>query len=281
MDFNIAKKAIDYYIPRVKFNGLATISFFGGEPLLNYELIKKLVDYINRNFKNIKKIFHVTTNGTLINKDISKFFIENEFLLNISLDGPKNIHDRYRLFPNGAGSFDKIRRNLLSIKNMNEKYFRSKVYLQPVLVPPFCYKEVFDFFYKDELFSLVSYVGLGYVTLRGSKIKLNIYNKRNMLNDNNYLKQQKYNYLISKQKREKNKMFFNFFMKDLLRIYNRPQGLEKHLKDFIHVPGICLPGNRKLFVDCDGKYHMCEKVERSIPIGNVEDGLNIKKLINQ
>lgn len=98
-------------------NGLEniTISFFGGEPFMNFKLIKFSVDYINQNYKDKKVTFSVTTNGTILNFDQIKFIKENNIATLVSLDGTKNAN-KYRVFRNGKNSFDKTLSNILNFK---------------------------------------------------------------------------------------------------------------------------------------------------------------------
>ena len=108
MNFSIAKMAIDEFLSNSKYSDKRCISFYGGEPLMNFDLIKKCVAYINSK-KLLSPIdYLITTNGLRINKNIAHFLYKNKFFVNISMDGTKNIHDRYRKLINGANTFDII-----------------------------------------------------------------------------------------------------------------------------------------------------------------------------
>lgn len=93
MDKACFKKAI-LTIPK-EIENIGIFSFFGGEPLLNYDLIKTAVPIIKSKY-NVKE-FEVTTNGILLNKEIIRFFADNNFKLVISFDGPKKIHNFLRI----------------------------------------------------------------------------------------------------------------------------------------------------------------------------------------
>ena len=86
--------------------------FMGGEPLLEFELIKKCVSYILQRKGDKKILFTMTTNGTLMTEDVIEFLVKYEFNLMISLDGDKKSHDINRRFKTGKGSFDIILENL-------------------------------------------------------------------------------------------------------------------------------------------------------------------------
>ena len=78
MDFDIAKNAVDYLIYKSNKTKL-TICFFGGEPLLNFPLIKRVVEYCHKKIENSEKVinFSMTTNGTLLTPEIDEFIINN------------------------------------------------------------------------------------------------------------------------------------------------------------------------------------------------------------
>ena len=74
MDFETAKKAIDFYLKRSEKADQLALSFYGGEPLLEFELIKKCVSYILQRKGDKKILFTMTTNGTLMTEDVIEFF---------------------------------------------------------------------------------------------------------------------------------------------------------------------------------------------------------------
>ena len=100
------------------------IGFFGGEPLLNFELIKKLV----LKYKD-KYYWSITTNGTLFNDEILHFFIDNQIGILLSIDGNKLTQDFNRPLKNGKSSFDKLEPYLKIISNnFPNTVFRSTLY---------------------------------------------------------------------------------------------------------------------------------------------------------
>ena len=89
------------------------VSFFGGEPLINIELIKLGLKLFNKNFKVNK--YEITTNATLVNKDMLKIFKNYNVLLNMSLDGPRDINDYLR----GIGTYEKILKTISMAKEID------------------------------------------------------------------------------------------------------------------------------------------------------------------
>ena len=117
MSAETARKAGDFLIDQFGSNDFS-IGFFGGEPLMNFEVIREVVRHTRQKASERGKMssFHLTTNGVLLTKDVAKFLIENNFSLIVSIDGPREVHDQMRIFDNGKGSFDIVLKNLQNIK---------------------------------------------------------------------------------------------------------------------------------------------------------------------
>ena len=90
------------------------INFFGGEPLLNFPVMETVVGHAKAkgSIGGKKVLFQVTTNGTMLDEKVIGFFREHKFKVLVSLDGPREIHDRQRIFADGSGSYDAIVRHL-------------------------------------------------------------------------------------------------------------------------------------------------------------------------
>jgi len=108
MSISIAKSAIDFLSQECPIEDTARIVFFGGEPLLNFEVIRFATEYALETFEaqNRGVTFAMVTNGLLLNDDIIKFLIEHRFSLVISLDGVKRVQDAQRPSTDGEGSYD-------------------------------------------------------------------------------------------------------------------------------------------------------------------------------
>jgi uncharacterized protein len=125
MSNHIAFKAIDWLIEKSQNQKKLTISFFGGEPLLNFELIKSVVEYSLKKGDKLSKDFefNINTNATLLNDEIINFFLKNRFKIIVSIDGDKEIQDSQRPFKNGKGTFNtilpRVKKLLLSIPDVS------------------------------------------------------------------------------------------------------------------------------------------------------------------
>lgn len=106
----IAKKAIDFVIARSGKRHNIEVDFFGGEPLMNFPVIKEVVAYGRELEKRYGKVFKftTTTNAVLMNDEIMDFLNREMDNVVISIDGRPEVHDRMRPTPNGKGSYDLI-----------------------------------------------------------------------------------------------------------------------------------------------------------------------------
>jgi len=115
MKFDIAKKGIEFLLKnRNRTLKILRINFFGGEPLLNFSLIKNIVKYcknIERNL-NIRFKFSLTTNGSIFNQEIINFLKNYDFFIEISLDGPPEIHNLYRKTNEGKNTYELVKNNI-------------------------------------------------------------------------------------------------------------------------------------------------------------------------
>jgi len=102
----IAFQAIDYFIEHAPDNEELWAYYYGGEPLLNWDLIEKTVKYVKSKNKNVK--FGIQTNATLINKFFAEKLKKYNFKVGVSIDGTSKFHDKNRIFANGLGSYDMV-----------------------------------------------------------------------------------------------------------------------------------------------------------------------------
>lgn len=110
MSFEVGKRALDFLVENSGTRKNLEVDFFGGEPLMNFGVVKDLVKYArsiekekNKNFR-----FTLTTNGVLIDDDVIDFANKEMSNVVLSLDGRKEVHDRYRVDYNGKGSWETI-----------------------------------------------------------------------------------------------------------------------------------------------------------------------------
>ncbi len=127
MSYEVGKKALDFLIANSGNRRNLEVDFFGGEPLMNWQVVKDLVAYgreqekiHNKNFR-----FTLTTNGVLLNDEVQEFVNKEMSNVVLSIDGRKEVHDYMRPFRNGRGSYDLIlpKFEKLAESRNQEKYY--------------------------------------------------------------------------------------------------------------------------------------------------------------
>ena len=129
MSFEVGKKALDFLVANSGNRVNLEVDFFGGEPLMNWDVVKQLVAY-GRSLEepNNKKFrFTLTTNGVLLNDEVMEFVNKEMSNVVLSLDGRKEVNDRMRPFRTGKGSYDLIVpkfQKLAESRNQTNYYIR-------------------------------------------------------------------------------------------------------------------------------------------------------------
>ena len=110
MSFEVGKRALDFLMENSGTRRNLEVDFFGGEPLMNWDVVKELVAYARSVEKEAGKNFRftLTTNGMLIDRDVIDFANREMSNVVLSLDGRREVHDRYRVDYQGRGSYDRI-----------------------------------------------------------------------------------------------------------------------------------------------------------------------------
>lgn len=118
MSFEVAKSAVDFLVAKSGSRRNLEIDFFGGEPLLNLDVVKRTVEYArslekekNKNFR-----FTITTNAMLLDDETTDFFNREMYNVVVSIDGRKNVHNSVRKTALGGESFDTAMKNALRFK---------------------------------------------------------------------------------------------------------------------------------------------------------------------
>ncbi|HLP62529.1 MAG TPA: radical SAM protein, partial [Candidatus Deferrimicrobium sp.] len=152
LSFDTSRKVIDFFseIFGKRLQKELTVGFYGGEPLINFDVIEKIVDYSKKVFPNWVLRFTITTNGTLLDDRMIHFLVKNNFSLMVSLDGNEKNHDSRRIFPDGSGSFHLIIENIEKIKNIDNEYYNERVSFIITYSNDLPIEDVFHFFLSDD-----------------------------------------------------------------------------------------------------------------------------------
>lgn len=122
MSWETAKKAVDFLWEHSIDSSNINIGFYGGEPLLEMDLIRKVITYSERLFIGKMLSFSITTNGTLLTEEMVHYFEKHHVRLMISLDGPKEINDSNRVFKGGAGTYDTVMERIAMVRKVAPDY---------------------------------------------------------------------------------------------------------------------------------------------------------------
>ena len=292
MSFDVAQQSIDYYYKQYtkifnKLNDQAkalildiaspTLSWYGGEPLLNFEVILNSAEYFKslpwslHNIPTEKLEFTLNTNLSIMNEEILKFLVENKVILFASLDGPKEEHDKCRVFTTGKGTFDVAYANLMEIKNYNPEYFKTKVIILGVCTDLHDVEKCKKFIESQGTLSfdqyLADYKG---VFVKNAEEKLKIFHQ-------NYKKElevekQKID-SISNFEEEKSKLKDIFDFIDIQ--VDNPDGKNK-----LNLLLTCPMAYDNLMAGADGIFHICHKTDGSMPVGNYNTDVEFDKVVS-
>ena len=108
MNEKTARESVDFMLRESGDNKVAHLTFFGGETLMNFPVLRSTISYARERAAEFGKEvdFSLTTNATLLRPEIIEFLAENRVGVTISIDGPKEMQDQFRVFKNGTGSYD-------------------------------------------------------------------------------------------------------------------------------------------------------------------------------
>jgi len=272
-------KAADFFCKRALDSETPFITFYGGEPLLRFELIRETVKYVKKNYHNKKFGYNLTTNAVLFNKEILDFFIENDFYVMVSLDGPGKINDRYRRFKNGKATFKRIMEALKFIKEYNKDYYSRRVSISSVLSPPFDkINELLDFFYTDKTLYEIK-----------GKIRSNLVDTNNTTFIEDFIleKSLKEYSRVFRQLSKRLKKYIldnNFYHLTIEKtqifkiLYNLSRQPTKKLHEYVKPLGSCHIGMRRVFVTTNGDFHICERANYNYNIGCLEKGFDYERI---
>lgn len=278
MDFEIARKGIDFLVSHSKDSQIIGVGFYGGEPLLEFDLLTKIVEYAEKKAEGKEILFTLTTNSTLLNTKIVKYFVDHNISIVISLDGPKEIHDSNRKFAsNSCGTFDKVIKNLENIRNNYKDYFDKKVLFNAVIDP-------------ENDFNCTSEFFLSYEALKDSAVNSTIikdtYSKSQIILNEDFSIKISYEYfkvflmMLKRIERKYVARLFDSYIFGFERLHRRLKPIPD-LPEKGHHGGPCIPGVHRLLLNVKGDLYPCERVSETseiMKIGNIDTGFDLEKV---
>lgn len=278
-----AKRAMDLFFElhqeKVKrgYKDEPKINFYGGEPLLNFELVKETVAYA-RQIGMDQAEFLITTNGTVMNDEIIDFLAKNNFLVSFSLDGNEFNHNRNRVNVEGKPTHQTVFKNIIKYHDRLKLYKRNSV-----INITCCFDDytdmirVTDFF--EEMSSRVDNLNVIYNKIY--EIDTSYYDdceeryKNNAdISKNTY--SESVNHLFQKYYIEEKNKEIPKSVKSIFTSYYIIKNRKKGILDF-HQGNACIIGD-KICVSPDENIYICEKANQEVNIGNLKDGLDFDKI---
>lgn len=283
MSFETAKQAVDMFLEHSGERTKNVISFYGGEPLISFELIKKTVNYVKSTFVGKDYSFNMTTNATLFTKEMMDFVVANNFNLVFSIDGPEKIHNKNRTRIDGSGSFSAAFGNLKRFLEQYGDEYARHISINMVFDPQNDVDEMLQLF-EDPIFDKDINVM--------ADVADDVHLEKSIKENSSYIEKMTYQYFMG---------YLNFlqivdglkvppFMKTTFNAMERECALLKKgspgLPNSGAPGGPCIPGQRSIFVNVDGELFPCEKVSEisaAMKIGTLDGGIDYiqaEKLLN-
>lgn len=275
MSFEVASRSVDFFMERAKDKNSVVIGFYGGEPLLEFELIKRVVSYVEENYSEKKVSYGMTTNGTLLTEEAVSFLIEKHFNIIISLDGPKDQHDKYRRFVSGKGSFDVVMENMQRIRTQHPVFYQN-LRTNTVVTPDKDLEALEAFLNKDEQLEGIT-PGISMLNDSGNKEEFAFGPENRVVNERERAKLMLY--LLDQIEEAQVAKTHRRYLDDLIFLCKTNQSIGK-MTETAHHAGPCTVGVRKTFVDVQGNIYPCEKVGEvpAMRLGNVFEGFDLERV---
>lgn len=287
LSFDNAKILIDYLFTLWReyevdfYQHALTVSFYGGEPLLNVPFIKQVQEYLETTYAGCLELsYSMTTNAILLDRYMD-FLAEKNFNLLISLDGNKEAQS-YRVDHHGENSFDRVFKNVKLLQEKYPDYFEKNVNLNSVLHDRNNTVDIYQFM-KHEFGKRTMISELNTSGIREDK--------REQFRGMFLSKQSDFYQALSSYPQLVDEMFYDVADTKMLYLYLEEfsGNIYKYYTDLLvskkQMPlmptGTCPPFSKKIFLTVNGKILPCERIDQKYVMGNVKSGkvtLDLKKI---
>lgn len=258
MSVKTADKIIDEFFVKRKDHPQAVI-FYGGEPLLNFPIMKHIIARLKK--MNEKPLLSVTTNAICLEDDnVLDFLVDNNFLMNISFDGP--VQDIVRVDMEGRGTFKRLMNIIEKISKKYPDFYRENIGFNVTVTPASDLPATVKFFHTDPLF-------------KGKTLNIirnydpdNLFCRKNDFVENEKVLAEEFENLRHEYPNiYKDRMAFydGCFLQVMAQLNKRPMGNTGCLP----LNSCCYPGMNCAFIDVDGTVCACERTEHA-PIGHID-----------
>lgn len=271
MSLDTAKKALNFYKEHSIDSEMASITFYGGEPLIEFQRMKEIVSYAEQIFEGKEILFGITTNATLLNEEVIDFLLEHKFNITISIDGPQKVQDKNRKFKGGQGSYDIVIKNVSLLHDKNPDLMKN-VTISMVIDPEQDYSELVTLFQLP----ILEDVNLTYTMVeKDAEI---------LPPSNDYLTKYQYDLFLAYVEyfRSDDKKYASKLVKrDLDAFKSGMSRFKTNILSQMAAPGgPCVPGKMRLFVNSFGDLYPCERVNEDccMKIGTLENGFDYNQI---
>lgn len=278
----VAFRALDIVLSHLKSDSFA-LTYYGGEPLLNQELIKSTISYVLKKRPDLKLHVSFTTNLTLMTSEFADYLHDvpaDEVSVLCSLDGPRDMHDSYRVNTAGRGSFEAaIRGYRILMDHFYDPEKKRIVSVNTVLTPPYSKKRFDEVnrFFADQL-KLPAEMEHRFTYMDPGQMEASDYGGEVISGEHEFEMIPLEEWSIAEaEKTGKDADVLEMLCKELWFISTRQREPDGGIiQNTVHMAN-CIPGQRRLYVSADGSFYTCEKVGQTPPIGNVHTGLQLER----
>lgn len=274
MSFSMAKSMLDYLFEKWRKSlshsqeRTVSVGFYGGEPLMNFELIKQIVEYIaQQHLPTIKFVFNMTTNALLLDRYID-YIAEYDFKLLISLDGTE-VDNCHRVTVANKNSFPTVYSNLKSVQQKYPDFFKKNIAFNSVFHAGSDVERIVEFF-KKEFNKNTSLSELNNAGIRNDKKFSQIH--KSVFNS---IATSKKNAVIDRELMYKSPRisiltyFLHHLTNEVVKDYRTLLYGDK--KYALLSSGTCIPFERKMYITVNGRILVCERIDHDYSVGNITD----------
>lgn len=247
------------------------ISFYGGEPLMNFSFIKTIVEYVENRLDcpRRKFLFSMTTNAILLHRYMD-YLVEHDFHILVSLDGNEK-NDSYRVDHQGNSSFERVVRNVDLLREKYPDFFDKNISFNSVFHNRSTVEEVYRFF-KDKYGKIPTISELNNSGIRPEKVEefnRTYRNSEESLHQSEHYEEIEKDLFIGTSSYKSLALYLHQYSGNYYRDYTDLLFDKEHIK---YIPtGTCLPFSKKMFVTVNGKILPCERIGHQFGLGQVTE----------
>lgn len=248
---------IDRYATKFPIN----ISFYGGEPILHYELLQYIILQSESHWKN-HVCFYLATNGTLMSKERIDWLVRHNVMIAISIDGTREFHDRYRTYSQKSGSFDQTYEALSYLKRVFPNYIKNNLLILSTITSFDDMALLAEAWHQDPILCDIAPTSISALApnFKSGVVKREWDEIR-----------EKHENLLNLYTQHRDWLFLKSYFDECVRNWEKRPIFDVGEE----VPlSTCMPISDKIFIDSHGGLYVCEKISNQFSIGNIISGID-------